>query len=349
MKNIRYWLLGSTISVGLILSAHSAQALTVTVNSITPEATDITDMIGGGPGGDIVFNGWLTTEAQEYVVEYTVDEQPAVVINPGGTIEVGDVVYDESVGTLTVTFTATGIITNTEQTFSVLAMIGAVAEGEDGPPAEMRGAFMSTNVEEWELVPPSPGNPAFGFILSGPEGEEGFFRMLIPDAIVDLLSQFTGETLTGEDLAVVMDDQIASLSITDVDGGFFVDINVTFEENNTEVASVSADDTVTREVVVEQQPVLSLALEKQVAKGSSAELNAYLNLASGKNKGKTLALYRKRGKDEYMLISEKTVKQTNGSVAFKQKVTSKTDKYKVKYKAKGKTAKVSNVVTVEAK
>jgi hypothetical protein len=224
-----------------------------------------------------------------------------------------------------------------------------IIEGS-GPPAEMTGAFMSTNVQQWLLLPPTPDNLAFGFELTGAEGENGFFRMLIPDAVVDLLSELSGASLEAEDLAVVMDDQIATLNVSQVEGGYLVDINVTFEANNTQVASEDEDTaTVTREIVVEEQPELSLALTKQVASGRKANLNAYLNLANGKNKGKTLELYRKRGNGKYTLIDTKKVKNTNGKVEFNEKVTNKVHKYKVKYKKAGSAAKVSNILTVEAK
>lgn len=352
MKKLLRLLITSTVTFSTILAAQSANALTVTLDTISPEATDLSEMFQQGAPDDVTINGWLTTPGTEYTATYSVDEQPAVVVNPGGQIEVGGIAYDADAGTLAVTFTATGIVSDF-QLGSDVSIIGLVAAteslSEDGPPAEMRGAFMSTNVQEWELIPPSPENPAFGFVLTGPAGEEGFFRMLIPDAVVDLLSEFSGVELQANDLAVVMDDQIATLSISDVEGGYLVDINVTFEADNTQVAGVAAsDETITREVVVEKQPVLSLALAKQVSAGKTASLKGYLNLASGKNKGKTLELYRKRGNGKYTLVDTKKVKDSNGKVEFTKKVTSKTDKYNVKYKKAGSAAQVSNIVTVEA-
>ncbi len=353
MKKLLRLLITSTITCSAMLAAQSASALTVTLDSISPAATDLSEMFQQGAPDDVTINGWLTTPGTEYTASYSVDEQPAVVVNPGGQIEVGGIVYDADAGTLAVTFTATGIVSDFQlgSDVSIIGLVDATESlSEDGPPAEMRGSFMSTNVQEWELIPPSPDNPAFGFVLTGPAGEEGFFRMLIPDAVVDLLSGFVGVQLTGQDLAVVMDDQIASLNVSDVEGGFLVDINITFEADNTQVTGITAEDeNITREVVVKKQPVLSLALTKQVAAGNKATLKAYLNLSNGKNKGKTLELYRKRGNGKYTLVDSKKVKSDNGKTEFTQKVTSKTDKYKVKYKKAGSPAKVSNIVTVEAK
>ncbi len=87
------------------------------------------------------------------------DEQPAMVIYQGA-VQTSDMVYDETAGTLVLTFESTGNLMDTEGYYStVIALTGAVAdpETEDGPPEEFIGAYLECNAY-WELVPPEPEN-----------------------------------------------------------------------------------------------------------------------------------------------------------------------------------------------
>ena len=60
-------------------------------------------------------------------------------------------------GTVTVVFTGTGLKSTDDSpsNMGMVALVGVVAEGENGPPEEMTGFWLSTNMQDWELIPPS--------------------------------------------------------------------------------------------------------------------------------------------------------------------------------------------------
>lgn len=124
-----------------------------------------------------------------------------------------------------------GVPSYAASTFGI-AFVPAETKTSDGPPEEMKGSWMSTNIspEYWELVPPDEDDPGFGYKLSGPEGEQGFFQMFIPAAMIDYLSSAYGETLSAEDHAVFNDGEQASLDIESGQGGAFVSILVNFQK-----------------------------------------------------------------------------------------------------------------------
>ncbi|MCB0339221.1 MAG: hypothetical protein KDD53_06440, partial [Bdellovibrionales bacterium] len=83
----------------------------------------------------------------------------------------------------------------------------------------------------WNLIPPSPPDDIFfGFELNGKEGETGFFRMKIPDTLIDHLSELAGKTLNVDDLAIFNDGKQASLDIEDLSDGIIVNIKTVFKE-----------------------------------------------------------------------------------------------------------------------
>lgn len=326
----------------------SAQAMTATLVSISPDATDMSEQMTGAPESVQMF-AWLTTLDTVYTATFIVDEQPAMVVTPGASIAVDNQpTYDATTGEYVVTFTATGVKGDDSkelpegQEMSIIALSGAVAEGEDGPPAEMRGGWMSTNIQEWEMIPPSPEQIAFGYNLTGPAGETGFLHMFIPGTLIDLLSVYSGQELAVEDLAVFNGDEQASLAVTEVDGGAYIDINVVFVEEATTVLSSEGDSSVRKEITVaEQLPVSLTASKMTVSKGKPVNLYGWLE---NQMKNQTVTLWRKlKNEDKY--VKWKTL-STKADGYFKARfVAKKTGSYKVKYKDNGQTV-VSEVTTI---
>lgn len=350
MNNMRTLLSGLTVSffvVACMALPRSGQAFSVELVSILPEpSVDISDQLGAGPSEDaeVEMFGWLTEEDTEYVAVFNVDEEPAMLVTPGGDVSLTTPPeYDSDAGTYTVTFTASGLIGSQPApgTVSLIAMVGAVEVGEDGPPAEMRGGWLSTNLQDWELIPPSPDNVAFGYNLTGPVGETGFLHMFIPNTLIDLLSSLSGVDLDPQDMAVFNGNDQSSISITELDDGIYVDINVEFSEDTSTVSATSS--TVTKSLTVARKlPVSLAAVDYSVKKGRNAELYGWLR--NGK-KNQTVTLWQKIGKGKFTKLRTLTTK-ADGYFTSKVKITSKKDrKYKVKWRKSGKV-KVSSVQTI---
>lgn len=349
--------------VGAVVLPHTANAFTAEIVSLTPSATDISDQIGqpgDAPEGVQLF-AWSTQADTEYTAVFAVDSEPAMVVTPGGDVSLTSrPSYDVATGEYTVTFTATGINENIDTggqeypegvEMTIMGMMGAVEIGENGPPEEMIGAWMSTDMQQWELLPPSPDKPAFGFELTGPVGTSGYFNMYIPDAMIDLLGQLKGEELTVDELAVFNDDDQATLDITEVDGGAYIQIEITFSETVTEVTSLQAEydedaDNITKKITLDEKLAVSSAFSSSsVKKGKTAELYGWIK--SGK-KGETVTVLRKvKGEDSYTKWKTLTT-GTNGSYNVKF-TAEKTGSYKVKYKPYGGSAKVSPVQKLTVK
>lgn len=341
-KRIQY-LIGLGVSLALPVSGW---AFTAELQSISPEPTlDISDQITGAPD-DVVLAGWVGIEEDtEYTAVFTADESPAGVITPGGDMSLDTPwEYDATAGTVTVVFTGAGLKSTDDSpsNMGIVALVGVVAEGEDGPPAEMTGFWLATDVMNWELIPPSPeqDTPAFGYSLTGPAGETGFLHMFMPTGIKDLLSQYSGQELSWDDLAVFSGDSQSSLSLTEVDGGAYIDINVVFSDTTTSVSVASS--AVTKKLTVQEQLPVSLAASKtELKKNKTFDLYGWLK--NGK-KNQSVTVWRKQsGEKTFTKIDTlTTVKAGYFSETYTAK---KTAKYKVKYRTSSGT-KTSSVTTV---
>ncbi len=342
------FLSSAALLVGILaVMPKPSRAFSAELVSVSPEVfMDISDQVGPGPEEEgaptMEVFGWVTQTDVEYTAVFTVDEEPAMLVTPGGDVSLTTrPSYNADTGEYTVVFTATGLVPSDAEKMeglpegygaSIVGMIGAVAIGENGPPAEMRGGWLSTDLQQWELIPPSEETVAFGFNLTGDEGETGYFHMFIPDAIIDLLGQFSGKDLTAQDLAVFNGDEQASLSVTEMDGGAYVDINVTFEAEITTLGiSAVAANSITKSITAAPKLPVSLAASKTViAKGSTTRLYGWLK--NGK-KGETVTVwYKAKGQDSFKKLSKLT---TGEDGYFKSKVQpNKTTTYKIKYKTK---------------
>lgn len=306
---------------------------------------------------NVVVSAWMideddVTNETSYTAVFTADEQPAGSIVVGGDMSTDAApVWDEETGTYTVQFTAAGLKSTSGAGENVMfvALVGVVNEGEDGPPAAMSGFWLATNVEGWALIPPSESQetPAFGFSLTGPSGETGFIHMFMPTGVKDMMSEFMGKDLEWEDLAVFNDDSQASLNLTEVDGGAYINVTVKFSTTVTTTATrVSTDvSSVTKEVTVQEQKSVSLASNKtEVSKGSKFRLYGWLK--NGRS-NQTVTVWRKRaGEDGFTKVA--TLTTTDDGYFSKQFTAGKTARFKVKYK-KGSRTLLSSIqrVTVQ--
>lgn len=340
---------GVLFMAGAWFLPQSAFAFTAELVSISPEPTqDISDMMGGAPDGVALF-GWQDTPETEYTAVFSVDEEPAVVITVGGDMTVdSNWEYSADDSTVTVAFTAKSIVATNEQSgeleerpYTVLALVPAVELGQDGPPAEMIGSWFATNVEDWQMIPPSEGTPAFGYELTGPAGSTAYFRMFMPEGIRELLSTFMGEELSWDDMAVFSGDDQSSMSITEVTGGALVDIDVTFSSKapgTSGGASIASTGTVTKRITVtEQEPVSISATKNSLKKGRKVTVYGWLKNGQA---NQTVTLWRKvKGASSFTKWQTLTT-EADGYYSY-QFTAKKTAKYKAKYKKNG-TTKVSS-------
>lgn len=335
----KFFSISATLLVSVIAWCGMSKptlAFTSSLVSITPSANDISSQIqapDGTPTGMGMY-GWVGTVDQAYTAVFSVDESPAMLVTPGADIDPATPwAYDATAGTVTVTFTLKGIVgSDSFQSFpngmgvAILALVPVSTDGS-GPPAAMTGAWLSTDLQSWSIIPPSADNVAFGFDLTGASGTTGYFHMFIPTGVIDLMSQLSGQTLTSSDLAVFNGDYQSSLNVTDMTGGAYVDINVAFSSADQTVSAISSTN-ITKSITAAPRLPLSLTPAKTtVAKNSNAKLFGWIDPAKT---NKTVTLYRKlKGATSFSVWKTVT---TNSSGYFKTTFTAKkTANYKAKY------------------
>lgn len=297
------------LAVFILFTTQDTQALTLGDVVITPNA-ERNEFEDGQAPPNVVIAMFIGVIDQTYTVELNVDEKPVMVVTPGALLS--DWSYDDTTKKVTVNLTAQGVQQgNTPDNdnqptadqqpdgayFSV-ALIPVAEEGEDGPPAAMQGGYMDTNISQWEIIPPTPENVAFGFELTGQSGTEGYFHMFLPSTLIEFLGTMSGKELAPEDLAVFEDNQQASLNVTELNGGALISINVKFATNQTTLTPAASDSNITKRLTAEPKADLSLAAKKtNLKKGKKTTLYGWLG-SSAKNK--KVVLYRKlKGEDNF--------------------------------------------------
>lgn len=176
---------------------------------------------------------------------------------------------------------------------------------QSGPPASMGGGFISTTVQEFQISPPSgPDEFGFGLTLDGPPNTTGFFKMYMPASMLALMSTMSGKTITVDDMAVFIDDDQASTTISETDaGGALININVTFTSGNTSTATSALveSETVSKSIEAKEKLALSAAFVK-----TSVLRDKYAKLYGWKKtnfKNKAVKIFRKKkGDDSYTLV-----------------------------------------------
>lgn len=334
----RFTLITLALLSAVILYALPTRAFGATVELVNSgEAIDITDTVNLlTPGSDVNIFAFSGEEDATYELVFTSDTAPTMMITPGADMEnANDWEYDADTGLVTMRVTYKGIVTDTQDENSELNMfiIAMVFSSGDmsagGAPIEMTGAALSTNLLQWMIIPPMPDAPYFGFQLTGTPGTTGFFHMFIPATAIEHISNMSGEELSPESMAVFVDDQQASMNITEVDGGAYIDINITFAENKLGVSATDSMDSITKQITTGARETVSLAAKKDtVNKGATARLFGWINKSKA---GKTVVVYRKlKGKKKFKVWK---TPETNKQGYFKVNFTAKkTAQYKAKYK-----------------
>ncbi len=329
---------------------------TVELVSITPDAEDITNLGGGDGEGDVpegvdlfVYSG---TVGETYTAIYSVSEEPVMAVITGGTME--DWSYDAEAGTITIVTQHTGYIEGSGDfgpysPFGIAIVWASDGYEQDAPPSDMNGSWMATNLMNWQLVPPTDengGSPYFGYVLSGPEGESGFFQMYMTDGTKDMMSELAGEELDWEDLAVYLDDDQASMSITETTGGALVDIQVTFSENTTQISSLASrsegeEEQVTKQVKVKEQAPRSFAC-KSYRKAKGEKFTCFGWVKNGK-KDQKVSLWRKALGSTKWVRQDVTTLNKNKYYKFRPVMKKKTASYKVYWPKKKKYTETRKV------
>lgn len=188
--------------------------------------------------------------------------------------------------------------------------------GQGGPPLAMAGGYVATTVLDWQIIPPKPGEASFGISLSGDEGTSGFFNMFLPPTMLAFMSQMTGKNVTVEDLAIFVDNDQASTEVNELNGGAFIDINVTFTSGVTSTGAAGASGgSVTKKIMTKEKLPLSLAAKKEkMRKGKKVLLYGWLK---SEKKNKKITIYgKKKGEKKYEKVAE-VLTRKNGFYYYK--------------------------------
>lgn len=346
-------MLSATVVALFAFFIPQSASATATLVSGPTGATDITEETFGEesmPNNDIFAYDLASGEETEHEFVFSVEECPVLTLSLGGYMtEDSNWSCDEDELEVTMNVTYTDFVSGafqsdegdgdeTEEYILVLALTYAAEVDGQGPGESETGMFMSTNVNQWQMTPPSPDDISFGFSLTGPEGAEGYFTMFMPQGTIDNLSDLSGEELTASDLAVFNDGEQASLDVTEVDGGAMIEINVVFEESDTSFeefdtsafSTTSGSGTVTKTITAaEQLPITLAATQTTAKKGKRVYLYGWVKGAEKNEKVRVLRAKKKSKVARYKKCSKKFKKGEN-------KGTCK------QFKNKFRTVKISN-------
>lgn len=338
--------LGFGVAAFLIPTTTKA-ALQATLSSVSPtDVTDISDRLPTKNAGELLkaynYASAIGTE-YTFVFDLTNSDGTAVtrapfLMNVGSKVKTYS--FDSTTQQITITVTTQTWYppnaTNPEHeiVFVILPTVESMKPEEgSGPPHAMAGGWVSMTVLDWRILPPEKGEPGFGLSLSGKAGSSGFFNMWIPPTMFDFMEQQTGKKIAPKDLAIFIDDQQASVSVTELNSGAFIDINITFAEGSTATGAALASGSVSKEIAAKQKLPLSLAAKKAtIKKNKTAKLYGWLK--TGKKNQEVTIMKKKKGETEYTETATVTTKKHG---YFSYKFTAKetgTYYYKAIYKKK---------------
>lgn len=335
-------LLISALFIGTVLllfsPAPAKAAFDITLDSVSPtDATEVTDL---SSSGDMIMKYFSYTNpvGTEYTFQFSIsnsDGTPVLycpLLVTGG-VKVKSFTYDSS--TQKITLVATTEVANTPETSTLISLIfSPLAENIVYPPVSAAGAYIASTVSEFSLALPQPGAPEMGIWLTADQNYSTFFNMWVPPATLAYMSELSGKTITVKDLAVFIDDKQASANVTELNGGGFIDINITFASGDTTTGAARQNgEKITKEIVAKPKLPLSLAAKKEmVKKNKNAELYGWLE--NGKKNQKITIWRKKKGEKKYTKTA--TIKtKTAGYFYCKFKAKKRgTYYYKAVYKKK---------------
>ncbi|MCB9030379.1 MAG: hypothetical protein H6619_04950 [Deltaproteobacteria bacterium] len=291
----------STIILTLLPGVVLAD-LTATLDTINPTAIDVTNEFLAkhppAPAGVVMYafrgSGNL---GERYTALFDVSEFPATVVTVGARPV--SVSFNPMDSKLRVIFDYAALKLSDDQknedfsynSLFLIGLEGAAGPGELGPPQAARGMFMGTNVLEWQLIPPTSDNPKFGFQLSGPQDDTAFFRMFIPNTLIDHLSGLAGETISASELAVYDGDDQASLAVFDTGDGALLDVNVVFSDSAIDVSdSGNLDLSSFNTLAASSGTVSALSITKTVSTGKASSFSVISKEKEFTSKSSTLTI-----------------------------------------------------------
>lgn len=356
---MKKWLsfLPSLLLAGVFFMPTLTKAATATLESVSPSSiADISDQVAVSDIEDLLLLGYDYGDGVAMGTDYTLvyaltgtafqlSNGPAIILGAGADITSWS--YDATTQKLTINLKTASFAASVPEWDSVFIIgIEFPVENYDpslpGIPAGMTGMSISTTVMGWSVAPPFEGYPYIGVTLSGAENTSVFFHMYIPESTIDYLSELAGKELTVNDLAVFVDSYQASMNISEINNGAYIDIDITFTTGNTQTAQAryATDDIVYIDKYIEtgEQAPLSLAATKtSISQGARTRLYGWLS--SGR-KNKTITIYRKlQGEKKYKLFKE-AVTEEGGYFKLKLRLQ-KTAKYKAIFKSR-----TSSIITI---
>ena len=337
--------------VGLfVFSFTKAQAGDLTLVSSSPNnVTDISDTMIGEMPDDMVAKAYSYPEGTAYGTEYTLsytvsgtdyetENGPAIALTSGADIQ------SWSYNATTQIFTVNFITAEFASPFPELANTFIVqvifpeenyTEGSAGIPVELTGCYISSTVMGWSLVAPTSFLPFFEIGLEGEADTSGFFNLFVSESAINLISQYAGETVSVNELAVYVDDTQSSTRASELNNGGYIDINVTFTEGDTSVTSNGMEYVSKTVKTGQRQPLILFSNKTRVKKGKKVKLSGFIQDAK---KGEKVKFLRKiKGKKKYKKI--KTVR-TNKNGYFRAKIKMKKTAF---FKSKHKKQKSSRI------
>ncbi len=340
-KNLLFIALGACVF--LFAPWGAARAFEVTLESVTPDATEI-EIPSNPPEEGTVEDTLGLQYTQDLGTEFT------AVINLDGTDDETDLAplviatgakvlsydYDATAKQMTIVYEGDEFVIPNDSEPTQLCAFAFVMPNEDptrespnvsGPPASMASGYVSTNVLQWSITPPSgPEDMGFGLTLTGTAGDSSYFKMYMPATMLELMSTMSGQEITADDLALFLDGYQTTLekTVTD-DGGILFNVNFTFTSTNNTVNSLltsrSASSSVTRTFLAQEREDLSLAITKRrIAKNTQIKLYGWLKGNQVNNK--EIKVFRKKvGASRYRLVTTLTTQNENGYYYYKFKPT----------------------------
>lgn len=338
------------VMLGLLPSTASAQS--IELQRVFPEVDEnITPPDNQKGAEENFYTFWFKGQiGTEYGAAFTVSEEPAFTFVSGGNMTLEDNIhYDPDTHTFSVTYTAealeqidsqSSLELDEGQTLTIIAISFPVAEGESGPGEATIGSWISTNFQEWTLITPNEENNMLGAEVSGDAGDEGQFKMFIPQVSLDAMAvndHAEVDEYTAEDFAMYQDNTFTTEDITSVTGGALLNFAAvipeeTGSEEGEEEQAPAAQSGSGSSVLIEVGPkdnVTILSDKQEVKEGRFVTFTGWLK--SGK-KGKTVTLLR-RTEDTAFAPVATAVTTKNGKFTFTLKVW-EASAFKAKFKTK---------------
>lgn len=255
---------------------------------ITPDATRITNMPDWFADHAAYVNVFITTSnSVTHTIRIDTKGQTPKVAVAVGTIESWSYnsTPDElgrTIATINAKSTYRHAMNKNEQDAPNFLMVALALDLGDGP-EEATGLYVSFNGDDWEMIPPTQYRGRFGYKITGATGTKGWFKMFMPNALVEKMGFKKGE------IAGFIDGDQASINVTDLETGVMISLSGFTYSTHTIYAGKAL-------------PLSLAASKKSIKSGKTTKLFGW---SKTKKKGKKISLYKKeKGESAYTLVEE---------------------------------------------